>query len=222
MNRKFSQIQSWAVEHKKRLLPIAFIVLAAAIALVVISHSTAPSAATNQTPTPSVESPDALTTQYGAEVSSIIEQFEVDGHTIKMYRDPSYHAEVYTGPYLEYIDGYYLSFDESTLWPIVSQATVTKVKVIEYSGEKIRALACVTEEKLDLNYKGKLIAQEPVSTINGAYVFVKADGVWKLANFFDMSKPESAKLEYAMMDDDLRQITGDYESLTGMDCVSAQ
>jgi len=188
----------------------------------VLAHSTAPAVTLSLTLAAATEAPDELTVKYGDEVSVIIKNFEIAGHTVKMYRDPAYHAWVYTGPYLDYIDGYYLSFDESTLWPIVSQAAVTKIKVVEYSSEKIRALACVTEEKLDLNSKGKLIAQEPVSVVNGADVFLNVEGVWKLANFFDMSKPESAKLEYGMMDDELRQITGDYHSLTGMDCGSGQ
>jgi hypothetical protein len=219
---KFNLILCWLKKHKKRLLPFSLIFLAALITLIFVSHSSSQESTPNLTPTPTVETTDELTAQYGDEVSAIIENFEIDGHTLKMYRDPSYHTEVYTGPYLEYIDGYYLSFDESTLCPIVSQAAVTKIKVVEYSDEKILALACVTEEKLDLNYEGKLIVQEPLSTVNGAYVFLKVDGVWKLANFFDMSNPETAKLEYGMMEDDLRQITGDYASLTGMDCGSGQ
>lgn len=222
MKQKMDSLLTWAAEHKKHLLPVALILLAALVTVIFVNHSSNPVSAPDPTPTPTAESADELTAQYGDEVSAIIENFEIDGHTVKMYRDPSYHAEVYTGPYLDYIDGYYLSFDESTLWPIVAQATVTKIKVVEYSGEKIRALACVSEEKLDLDYKGKLIAQEPASIVNGAYVFLKVDGVWKLANFFDMSNRESAKLEYGMMEDDLRQITGDYASLTGMDCGSGQ
>ena len=222
MIKELGSILVWVKTHKKTLLTAAWIVLAGIPLLIVLAHSAAPAATPTPTLTAATPTPDALSAKYGSEVSAIIEDFEIAGHTVKMYRDPAYHAEVYTGPYLDYIDGYYLSFDESTLWPIVSQATVTKIKVVEYSSEKIRALACVTEEKLDLDFKGKLIAQEPVSVVNGAYVFLKVDGVWKLANFFDMSKPESAKLEYGMMDDALRQITGDYYSLTGMDCDSDQ
>lgn len=222
MKIELESILVWVHRHKKRLLPAALIALTGIILLIVLAHSAATVATSSTTPTAVTETLDELTSQYGDEVSAIIEDFEIDGHTVKMYRDTAYHTEVYTGPYVDYIDSYYLSFDESTLWPIVSQAAVTKIKVVEYSSGKIRALACVTEEKLDLDYKGKLIAQEPVSVVNGAYVFLKVDGIWKLANFFDMAKPETAKLEYSMMDDELRQITGDYYSLTGMDCGSGQ
>jgi hypothetical protein len=168
--------------------------------------------------TTTMESPGELSRTYGSEVSRIVENYEVDGHTIKMYQDESYHAEVYTGPYLEYIDGYYLSFDNSTPWPIVSEAEVTSITVVEYSAQKIRALACVTEQKLNLDSKSKLISQEPVNYINGAYVFLNVDGKWKLANFLDMSDTEMARIEYSMMDDALKEITGSFKSITGMNC----
>ncbi len=181
-------------------------------------HSTEKSSDPSVTSTPTMEPPGELSRTYGNEVSRIIESFEIDGRTVKMYQDESYHAEVYTGPYLEYIDGYYMSFDETTPWPIVSEANVTSIAVVEYSAEKIRALACVTEQILDLDSKSKLIVQEPVNYINGAYVFLNIEGTWKLASFLDMFDTEIARREYSMMDDELKEITGSFNSLTGMTC----
>jgi hypothetical protein len=205
--------------HKKMNGSI-LILLAVALGGVLVSCSSTPqpvqTSAVTSTPTPL--SSDDLTSKYGDEVKGIIETFELAGHTVKMYKNVDYRSTVFTGPYLDYINSYYLSFDESSTWTIVSQATVTTIKVIEYSDAKIRAAACVTEQKLDLNQKGKLLKQEPPVSFKGAYVFTKTDGSWKLASFLDMTQTETAKLEYGMMDADLKTITGDFESLNSITC----
>jgi len=221
MQAGFASFLSWVQEHRQRLLQAGLLTLFGLFLAAVVFlylHPTEKSNDPSVASTPTMEPPSELSRTYGNEVSRIIESFEIDGHTVKMYQDESYHAEVYIGPYLEYIDGYYMSFDETTPWPIVSKANVTSIAVVEYSGEKIRALACVTEQKLDLDSKSKLIGQEPVNYINGAYVFINVDGTWKLASFLDMSDAETAKLEYSMMDDELKEITGSFNSLTGMTC----
>jgi hypothetical protein len=221
MRELLQRIRAWIIAKKKIVFPAAAaVVLALAAGLFVLTRPAAPAAETDATATPISATPDPLTAEHGAEISDLIETFELGAHTDKMYKDASWHAVWYTGPYLDYIDGYYMSFDDTTLWPIVSQATVTRVKVVEYSADKIRALACVTEVKLDLNSRSKLVAQEPLEVVNGAYVFVKVDGAWKLASFLDMAHPETAKLEYAMMDDELKTLTGDFASLSGLDCPS--
>jgi hypothetical protein len=76
----------------------------------------------------------------------------------------------------------------------------------------------VTEQKLNLDSKSRLISQQQLSYINGAYVFLNEDGMWKLASFLDMSDPDTARLEYSMMDDELKEITGSFSSLTGLTC----
>ena len=221
MAQRLAPIMEWINDHCKRLLQITLLGLFGLfLAAVVVLYLNPDVSATESaiTSTPTMQPPGELSQLYGNEVSQIIEDFEIDGHTVKMYQSEAYHAEIYTGPYLEYINGYYLSFNETTPWPIVSEASVTRIIVAEYSAEKIRALACVTEQKLDLDSKSKLIGQEPVSYINGAYVFLKEDGRWKLASYLDMSDTDTARLEYSMMDDELKEITGSFSSLTGLSC----
>lgn len=204
--------------NKTALISLAAGILLVIAAILIFSAPRSSAQEALPTSTPTDEAPNELTLRYGHEVAGIIEGFEVSAHTVKMYTNEDNHAKMYTGPYLDYIDGYYMSFDDTTLWPIVAQATVTKVRVVEYSDEKIRVLACVTEQKIDLNSKGDLVDQEKVNVINGAYVFIKENGIWKVGSFLDMAHPESAKLEYAMMDDDLKEITGDFKSLSGLYC----
>jgi hypothetical protein len=221
MQARFNSFVDWVKEHHRRMTQVGLLSLFGLFLVVVVLlylHPIEKSGDTSVTSTPTMEPPSELSRTYGNEVSRIIENFEIDGHTVKMYQDESYHAAVYTGPYLDYINGYYMSFDDTTPWPIVSEATVTSITVVEYSAEKIRALACVTEQKLDLDSKSKLIGQEPVNYINGAYVFLNVDGAWKLASYMDMSDTELARLEYSMMDEELQEITGSFNSLTGMVC----
>jgi hypothetical protein len=221
MANRLAPFIGWLKDHRRRLPQITLLGLFGlflAGVVVLYLHPVSKTPELEITPTPTLLPPSELSQLHGNEVSQIIEAFEVDGHTVKMYQDEAYHAEVYTGPYLEYINGYYLSFNETTPWPIVSEASVTRIIVVEYSAEKIRALACVTEQKLDLDSESKLIGQEPISYINGAYVFLKEDGKWKLASFLDISDTETARLEYSVMDDELKEITGSFSSLTGLTC----
>jgi hypothetical protein len=221
MAQRLAPIVDWVKDHRKRLLLITLLGLFGLFLVAVVILYLNPGVRSTESaipPTPTMQPPGELSQLYGNEVSRIIEDFEIDGHTVKMYQSEAYHAEVYTGPYLEFIDGYFLSFNETTPWPIVSEASVTRIIVIEYSAEKIRALACVTEQKLDLDSKSKLIGQEPVSYVNGAYVFLKEDSVWKLASYLDMSDTDTARLEYSMMDEELKEITGSFNSLIGLTC----
>jgi hypothetical protein len=116
------------------------------------------------------------------------------------------------------VNQYYASQDGTQVWVIISQADISRIKLISKSGEKIIALACVNATELELNPKGKLVKQLPTSTFAGAFVFTSEAGTWKLANFIDVTNLTTAKETYANSSADLQELTGSLGPLLSIKC----
>jgi hypothetical protein len=153
-----------------------------------------------------------------ASIKSKIETFEVSAHTINVYRSAEKRASLYTGTYLQEWDDYFYSLDGTNNWTIVSQSTVSKVKIVSSSTEKIIALACVNDSELSVDPAGKLLKQLPAESFAGAYVFVNTAGTWKIGSFINVSEASSARKIYQAMPSDLQELSGPLSDLLKITC----
>jgi hypothetical protein len=139
------------------------------------------------------------TDAHGDEVGAIIAEFEIAGHNLNVYKNADERAAAYTGDSLQAISQSEASANADTVWTVVTQAHVTDTRVIEYSANKIRAVACVSEDQLQLNDKGKLLKQLGTKNFMGAYVMVNENGVWKQADYLDVTDATMAQSQYKKM-----------------------
>ena len=153
-----------------------------------------------------------------ANVKTLIENFEVNAHTINTYRSADKRAAYYTGTYLDEWNEYFSSLDGTNNWTIVSQSSISKVKIVSSSVEKIIALACVNNSELSVDQDGKLLKQLPLDSFAGAYVFVPSGSAWKVANFLDVSDSNSARQTYASSPADLQELSGAISKLLQISC----
>lgn len=154
----------------------------------------------------------------GTTVQILIKNYELKGHSINTFRSQEKRAEIYTGAFLTEWNDYYAALDGTNNWTIVSEANVTRLKILEYSDEKITALACLSENELELDQKGKLVRQLPAVNFAGAYIFVYTEKTWKLANFINVSDPARARSIYAALPQELQQLSGSIGPLLQISC----
>jgi hypothetical protein len=160
----------------------------------------------------------ALTEQHGKEVQTLIETYEVAAHNINTYQSADRRAGIFSGTFLDELNQYFSTLTRPATWTIVTQAGVTQIKVLDYSPAKIIALACVSDQELELNDQGKLVKQLPAASFAAAYVFVFADASWKLGNYLNVTDPKSARTTYAAMTEELQQLSGPVDPLLNIDC----
>ena len=153
-----------------------------------------------------------------ATMLALIKNYELKGHSINTFRSQEKRSEIYTGAFLTEWNNYYDSLDGTNNWTIVSEANVTQLKILDYSDEKITALACLSENELELDPKGKLVRQLPAVNFAGAYIFVYTEKTWKLANFINVTDPARARSIYAGLPEELQQLSGSIGSLLKISC----
>ena len=193
---------------------IAGLGLAALLCVVLRGSRADSSAASAPTATAVQATRDAQTLQ----AESLIDNFERNAHNINVYRSAALRADYYTGTLLDEWNSYFAALDGSNTWRIVIDAQVSQVSLVNASAAKITALACVTESRMDLDHKGKLIQQLPEASFAGAYVFVPDGGTWKLAYFLDVSDAASARSTYASSAADLQELAGPVAALLKIKC----
>jgi len=154
------------------------------------------------------------------QAQSLIQNYEVNGHTINAYKNSTVRAAIYTGPLLAERDQVYESLDGTNDWIIVSAAAASPVKIVSKTDNKIIALACVSDSELELDSKGNLIQQLPTVSFAGAYVFVNIDKTWKLANFIDVTDPTKARLAYSKSSAELQALSGEVGPLLDISCAA--
>jgi hypothetical protein len=151
-----------------------------------------------------------LTEAYGAEARTAIENFESRWLTLDSIRDASLQSEVATGPFLEYFgharrgDAIYAE----PFWLVTSSVVVERIRVLEYSPQRFKAIACVTEITGKTTTEGALIETLPPREFQGVYVFARDSNAWKLAGFFDVTDPRNALRDWDYAPDWLRQTIG--------------
>ena len=128
-----------------------------------------------------------LTEMYGAEVSQIIENFELKWHSYEAYIDPNVGTEVATDPFF-HARGY-AKFGEAIYdwptWSVITSAQVSKIRVVEYTGNRIKAVSLVGRIFSDVTPEGVVVEAKRPNGICGVYVFSREDNMWKLKAFFN-------------------------------------
>jgi hypothetical protein len=132
-----------------------------------------------------------LTEAYGAEVRDAIENVKAKWSSLEAYNNPSIQSELATEQYVSH-NGY-ASLGEAiynwTSWYVVKSVTVTRVRVLEYSPERFKAVACITELVDKTTTEGVFIESLLPQEYQSVYVFVHEDDTWKLAGGFNISLP---------------------------------
>ncbi len=155
-----------------------------------------------------------------ATVQALIKNYELKGHSINTFRSADKRAQIYSGAFLDEWNAYYDSLDGTNNWTIVSEANVTQLKIVDYTDTKIIALACLSENELELDQKGKLVRQLPTNDFAGAYVFVSSEKTWKLANFINVTDAARARTIYNSSSDELKELSGSIAPLLKISCTS--
>jgi hypothetical protein len=166
------------------------------------------------------EAEESLTTTHGVEVGSAIESFEIKWSALESIRNPSIQSEVATGPFLDYFgnarhgDAIY----QEPFWLVTRSVTVTSVRVLEYTIEGFRAIACITKSLDETNTEG--VVQKSLSPykFRGIYVFVKDNNRWKLNAFFDTTDPKKSLRDWDYASDWLKQAVGNLSGMIDKDC----
>jgi len=153
-----------------------------------------------------------LTQTYGAEVTSAIEGFESRWFSLDAHVDPAVQSKIATGLYLEYF-GYARAgaalYDEP-FWLVTTSAEVKKVRVVEYSPERFKAVASVVRMYNKTTTEGEIIELARSDTVCAVYVFVREDQTWKLAGLFlTGGTSEEVAREWSRAPGWLKEIIGD-------------
>jgi hypothetical protein len=195
------------IKHLRKpssLLYIAFTVFS--VVICGSCHSTTPE---SLQATKDVEA--SLTEIHGARVSDAIENFEMRWSSLNAHKNPDIQSEIATGSFLDYF-GYARQgsalFDEP-FWLIVKSATVESVRVLDYSPEHFKAVACVTELIDETDTQGVFKEALPPREFRGIYVFVHENDTWKLSGFFDITHPKDSARDWDYASDWLKEIIGD-------------
>ena len=129
-----------------------------------------------------------LTDAHGKEVRDVIENFELQWHSLEAYTDPNIQSGVATGQYLECYSNARGGISERPVLYTVS-ASVENVRVIEYSPQRFKAVADVIREMARAVPGGEILGVESSIQTCGVYVFVREDNIWKLLGFFNVGLP---------------------------------
>jgi hypothetical protein len=170
------------------------------------------------TTAPTATIPQATLDAQTQQAESLIDNFELNAHNINVYRSAALRADYYTGTLLDEWNSYFDSLDGTNTWRIVTGAQTSQVTLVNSSEEKITALACVTESRMELDQKGKLLQQLADTSFAGAYVFVPDGSTWKLGYFLDVSDAASARSTYASSAADLQELAGPILALLKIKC----
>lgn len=137
------------------------------------------------------EAERVLIVEHGSEVRSQIENFESRWFSLEAHLDPGIQSELATGPYLEYFGNARqgASLYDEPFWLVTTAAVVGNLRVLEYSPERFKAVACSVETTDKMTTDGVFIESLPPLDICGVYVFVREDDKWKLAGFFNTADP---------------------------------
>jgi hypothetical protein len=113
-----------------------------------------------------------LTETYRTEISSTIENFEIQWHSLEAHTNPGVQAEVATGPFLRCHGNarYGEAIYDEPFWLPITSAKVKNVRVIEYSSERFRAVASVAKRVNKMTPDGVILEASRPAGHCGIYV----------------------------------------------------
>ena len=164
------------------------------------------------------ETETMLTQTYGEQVSKIVEDFEVRSHSLEFIKGTGVDAEITTGYFYQVYGGGPPTLadgsswlEEGSIWQVVTSAQVRHIRVIEYTPERIKAVAAVGRVYDNRTIEGDIVEASLADYQCGVYVFVNEDNLWKLAGFF-LTTPLSAGSVYNQwqyVDQEMKDVIGE-------------
>lgn len=161
-----------------------------------------------------LQAEQALTDSHGVEVGKAIENFESVWSSLNAHKDTSIQSGVATGVFLDYHgfarrgNAHY----EEPFWLVTKSVALENVRVVEYSLERFKAVACVTIEHDRVTIEGIVVESLPPYEKCGVYVFVYENDTWLLAGIFDTTMPDYVARDWNYAQDWLKEIIGDLPS----------
>lgn len=138
-----------------------------------------------------------LTQTYGEQVSEIIEEFELKRHSLDYIQGEN---NIYGTPIAE----------PGSVWMIVTTASVKGIRVLEYTPERIKAIATVDRTYDERTIEGDMVNASLSDYKCGIYVFVNEDSTWKLAGFFLTTPPRAGTVynDWYYLDEEKKEFIG--------------
>ena len=131
-----------------------------------------------------------LTDKHGEETCRIIENFESKWNSLETYQDPNIRLEIATEHYLRYPGIRNTSLSETSTLHVTTSANVINTHVLEYSADRIVAVADVIKIWENITVQGETVSEESTQHNCKIYLFYRQEGCWKLHELFFMSHEE--------------------------------
>ena len=159
-----------------------------------------------------------LTAKHGVEAREAIERFENNWLSLPMYEDPeSFYAMLLAGPMLEDHIGHY-GFIEDKTWSAPIYNKVISTRVLDYSDQQLKVIACIEDQMGEYDHTGNFLNINSIRTFTKYYVFIKDDGIWKLAGSIDLTFRHMAEQEWTYLPQEYQTLFGDFYSILDKDC----
>ncbi len=123
--------------------------------------------------------PLILTRQHGVEMSNVLLNYERTVHSIASHQNPDILSDIAQGDVLAYLQKY--RCPECATVPVVINAKIENVKVLEYSNTYARVFSRIEIATVSVNPRTREIKSEcRVTAIEGVDIMIKEDGDWKI------------------------------------------
>jgi hypothetical protein len=160
-----------------------------------------------------------LTKEHGDEAKKAVEEFESLWMSQEMINDKlSYYNTLLTDPILnDYISRHEIEF-EADSEELAIDANVIDLRVIEYSSQKMKVIACVQETYGEFDKEFNLLSKNDPFEKTMFYVFIYTDFSWKVANIMDISNHHQAFEEWIYSSQASKEISGEFDQFAYKDC----
>jgi hypothetical protein len=155
---------------------------------------------------------DMLIEVHQEEVISVVENIQSQLVSLESIQNPDILSEFVVTPYLEHLShsipekGRICSSSECTIFNSVN---ISKVRILEYSPERFKAIGCGTAYMEVVTPGGEFIRSLDPREFRTLYVFVSVDNTWKLAGSFNITDQKDAYRNWDYAPAWLKQVVGD-------------
>lgn len=128
-----------------------------------------------------------LTARHGEEVKFAIERYETNWLSFEAHLNPGLQTRYATGYHLEYWGFARIGSGilNEPFWLVTRSAMVSRLRLLEYSEDRFKAIALAASTVDKLTLDGGLIETLPPQKTCRLYVFLNEDNVWKAVAVFD-------------------------------------
>jgi len=159
-----------------------------------------------------------LTKEHGETAREAVTHFEQTWLGLEMHKDPqTFIDELLTGPlFVSYMNRF--NFRDDVYWLIPSQTVITNLRVVDYSDQMMRVIACLDQGIDKVDPFGAVIEQYPVRKKVKYYVFMPDTSSWKVGSFLDFTDPKQALQDWDFLPQELKDVTGDINAIVYKSC----